>query len=234
MQVKKFTGENTAQVMALIRKEFGDEAIILQTNRVKTGGFLGFFQKEAIEILAALDNEVKMNKKNTYPKTLNSGSNIFSNDSEFGNINNFRDISKVDFKSHIENMNDIKSYISKETIEVKEDIDEIKNTVLQLSKKINDTFKTPEEEEEYKKEKETIDKLINVGLSYQFSKEIVTNLKKSGKIISYNNLKSEIIDILSDNKKPSYDDIKHIVFVGPTGVGKTTTLAKIASKKAIE
>lgn len=258
MQVKKFTGENTAQVMALIRKEFGDEAIILQTNRVKTGGFLGFFQKEAIEILAALDNEVKMNKKNTYPKTLNSGSNIFSNDSEFGNINNFRDISKVDFKSHIENMNDIKekrqenfieknfvsprikpqieikSDISKETIEVKEDIDEIKNTVLQLSKKINDTFKTPEEEEEYKKEKEAIDKLINVGLSYQFSKEIVTNLKKSGKIISYNNLKSEIIDILSDNKKPSYDDIKHIVFVGPTGVGKTTTLAKIASKKAIE
>ena len=46
MQVKKFLGENTVSVMALIRKEFGENAIILQTNKVKTGGFLGFFQKE--------------------------------------------------------------------------------------------------------------------------------------------------------------------------------------------
>ena len=108
MQVKKFTGENTAQVMALIRKEFGDDAIILQTNRVKSGGFLGFFQKEAIEILAALDNEAKVNKKSAYPKTVSSRNNIVSNDRGLENINAFRDVNKLDFKSHIENMNDIK------------------------------------------------------------------------------------------------------------------------------
>ena len=50
--------------MALIRKEFGENAIILQTNKVKTGGFLGFFQKEEVEILAALDNEGVLDRKN--------------------------------------------------------------------------------------------------------------------------------------------------------------------------
>ena len=95
MQVKKFIGESTASVMALIKKEFGEDAIILQTNKIKTGGFLGFFQKEEIEIIAALDNESRVDTR------------LRKNIQKKQPINNDA-ISDRDFKSHINNMNEIR------------------------------------------------------------------------------------------------------------------------------
>lgn len=248
MQVKKFIGESTASVMALIKKEFGEDAIILQTNKIKTGGFLGFFQKEEIEIIAALDNESRVDTR------------LRKNIQKKQPINNDA-ISDRDFKSHINNMNDIRqskmenhpienSLVSKENKnieikrddankneakEVKKDIDEIKNTVKELSKKINDTFRTPQEEEEYIKEQEEIAKLNSTGISLDLSKEIVTNVKKSGKNISYDSVCLEIEKMLSNSIKINYtQNKKYIIFIGSTGVGKTTTLAKIASKEAME
>ncbi|MBF1051395.1 MAG: flagellar biosynthesis protein FlhF [Peptostreptococcaceae bacterium] len=248
MQVKKFIGESTASVMALIKKEFGEDAIILQTNKIKTGGFLGFFQKEEIEIIAALDNESRVDTR------------LRKNIQKKQPINNDA-ISDRDFKSHINNMNEIRqskmenhpienSLVSKENKnieikrddankneakEVKKDIDEIKNTVKELSKKINDTFRTPQEEEEYIKEQEEIAKLNSTGISLDLSKEIVTNVKKSGKNISYDSVCLEIEKMLSNSIKINYtQNKKYIIFIGSTGVGKTTTLAKIASKEAME
>lgn len=248
MQVKKFIGESTASVMALIKKEFGEDAIILQTNKIKTGGFLGFFQKEEIEIIAALDNESRVDTR------------LRKNIQKKQPINNDA-ISDRNFKSHINNMNEIRqskmenhpienSLVSKENKnieikrddatkneakEVKKDIDEIKNTVKELSKKINDTFRTPQEEEEYIKEQEEIAKLNSTGISLDLSKEIVTNVKKSGKNISYDSVCLEIEKMLSNSIKINYtQNKKYIIFIGSTGVGKTTTLAKIASKEAME
>lgn len=236
MQVKKFTGENTAIVMANIRREFGDDAIILQTNKIKTGGFLGFFQKEEVEILAALDNETK-NIKNKKQKQY-SGKNDFK--SHMDNLNEIANMKRKDdlIESSMSNSsNNKKSYTSfeKEQMEVRQDIDEIKNTVRQLSQKINETFKTTKEEEEIKRIQESIEKLKSLGISYEISKEIVTNLQRSGKIDTYENLKSEIFDIFSNYiKVDNTPNVKNIIFIGSTGVGKTTSLAKIASKEAIE
>lgn len=239
MQVKKFTGENTAIVMANIRREFGDDAIILQTNKIKTGGFLGFFQKEEVEILAALDNETK-NIKNKKQKQY-SGKNDFK--SHMDNLNEIANMKRKDdlIESSMSNSSNNKnSYISKtsfekEQMEVRQDIDEIKNTVRQLSQKINETFKTTKEEEEIKRIQESIEKLKSLGISYEISKEIVTNLQRSGKIDTYENLKSEIFDIFSNYiKVDNTPNVKNIIFIGSTGVGKTTSLAKIASKEAIE
>ena len=261
MQVKKFLGENTVSVMALIRKEFGDDAIILQTNKVKTGGFLGFFQKEEVEILAALDNEGILERKNKKDSNGKIENNLSKNtqrnfQSKKNKSTNNQD---MDFKYHIDTMNDMiknrrdsKSELGykndtqvypvktddsfdDEAKEVKNDINEIKNAVRELKKKINDTFKTPQEEEELVREEEYILRLRKLGISYELSKEIVTNLKKNGKNFRYDDLKNEVLDMFADYIRVDFSKrSKFYVFVGSTGVGKTTTLAKIASKETIE
>lgn len=261
MQVKKFLGENTVSVMALIRKEFGDDAIILQTNKVKTGGFLGFFQKEEVEILAALDNEGILERKNKKDSNGKIENNLAKNtqrnfQSKKNKSTNNQD---MDFKYHIDTMNDMiknrrdsKSELGykndtqvypvktddsfdDEAKEVKNDINEIKNAVRELKKKINDTFKTPQEEEELVREEEYILRLRKLGISYELSKEIVTNLKKNGKNFRYDDLKNEVLDMFADYIRVDFSKrSKFYVFVGSTGVGKTTTLAKIASKETIE
>ena len=261
MQVKKFLGENTVSVMALIRKEFGDDAIILQTNKVNTGGFLGFFQKEEVEILAALDNEGILERKNKKDSNGKIENNLAKNtqrnfQSKKNKSTNNQD---MDFKYHIDTMNDMiknrrdsKSELGykndtqvypvktddsfdDEAKEVKNDINEIKNAVRELKKKINDTFKTPQEEEELVREEEYILRLRKLGISYELSKEIVTNLKKNGKNFRYDDLKNEVLDMFADYIRVDFSKrSKFYVFVGSTGVGKTTTLAKIASKETIE
>ena len=85
------------------------------------------------------------------------------------------------------------------------------------------------------REEENISKLRKIGISYELSKEIVVNLKKKGKNFRYDDLKNEVLDMFVDYIKVDFfKRHKYYVFIGSTGVGKTTTLAKIASKETIE
>ena len=59
------------EVMKLIRSELGNDAIILNSRVIQTGGFLGLFKKRGIEVVAALDSPStqtvnSINKENQY------------------------------------------------------------------------------------------------------------------------------------------------------------------------
>lgn len=55
MRVKKFLARTLADAVAQVRAELGPEAIILQTQPVKVGGIFGFFSQKMIEVTAAAD-----------------------------------------------------------------------------------------------------------------------------------------------------------------------------------
>ncbi len=44
------------EAMKLIRSDLGDDAVILNSKEVETGGFLGFFTKKQLEVIAAIDS----------------------------------------------------------------------------------------------------------------------------------------------------------------------------------
>lgn len=46
-----------------IRVDLGSEAIILNSKAIKTGGFLGFFGKQQIEVVAAVDDKESEKQK---------------------------------------------------------------------------------------------------------------------------------------------------------------------------
>ena len=57
--------------MKLVRSELGNDAIILNSRVIQTGGFLGLFKKRGIEVVAALDSPStqtvnSINKENQY------------------------------------------------------------------------------------------------------------------------------------------------------------------------
>ncbi len=55
MKVKVFTAGNIQDAMAQVKSDLGRDAVILHTRRSRKGGFLGFFGKETVEVMAALD-----------------------------------------------------------------------------------------------------------------------------------------------------------------------------------
>ena len=115
-----------------------------------------------------------------------------------------------------------------EAKEVKKDIDEIKTAVRELKKKINDTFKTPEEEEDIIREEKNISKLRKIGISYELSKEIVINLKKKSKNFRYDDLKNEVLDMFADYIKVDFSKRpKYYVFVGSAKIGRASCRERV-------
>ncbi|WP_078595609.1 flagellar biosynthesis protein FlhF [Evansella clarkii] len=59
MKVKKYTALNMNEAMRQIRGELGDDAVILNSRQVETGGIFGLFRKKGVEVIAAIDPEIK-------------------------------------------------------------------------------------------------------------------------------------------------------------------------------
>lgn len=53
MRIKRYVAEDMGEAMAKIKRDMGNDAVILNTKTIKKGGFLGLFSKKMIEITAA-------------------------------------------------------------------------------------------------------------------------------------------------------------------------------------
>ncbi len=126
-------------------------------------------------------------------------------------------------------------------VQTKRDIDELKKMVLELTKKIGDIAQ--QDSTEYKLAEKSI---VDVYVEYLTSRRIEEPIaKKIVKIVSrqvalteenfehvVNAMKLVVSEYVGDGKSIESDrGIKPqvYVFLGPTGVGKTTTLSKIAA-----
>jgi len=59
MKVKIYNAPTMADALEKIRAELGKDAVILNSKVLYTGGFLGFFKKKSIEVIVAIDPEIK-------------------------------------------------------------------------------------------------------------------------------------------------------------------------------
>ena len=56
MQIKTFQANDMAEALRLVKAEFGPDAMILTSKKMKRGGLFGFFTKSYFEVTALLDN----------------------------------------------------------------------------------------------------------------------------------------------------------------------------------
>lgn len=93
MKVKKYIVDSLPQAMTQIKKELGKDAVIIQTRKIKVGGFLGLFRKKKIEVIAAADstsNTFNIQEKKELSKDKSEMKSNYSNfgDRSKSNINN--------------------------------------------------------------------------------------------------------------------------------------------------
>lgn len=58
MNVRKYRAETTRDALELVKKELGENAYVLETKRVKTGGFLGLRSRFEVEVSAATGEDL--------------------------------------------------------------------------------------------------------------------------------------------------------------------------------
>lgn len=175
MKVKKFRGESINDAVAQMKNEFGSEAVILHTKKVKEGGFLGFFGTKLYEVIGAVDPNV--NQPVSPILTRNETSK-----------------------------NQAQTLISDRTHW---------NTAIQ------ELYRQLKMQE------------IPHTLALEIVKSVLSKISKeywNDSVVLQNQLRMVISSyILVEPPWELTDEPKVAVMVGPTGVGKTTTIAKLAA-----
>jgi len=187
------------EAMKQIRADLGADAVILNSKEIRQGGFLGLFKKRKIEVVAVLDPQPVAQKKRE----------VRNNDLVFGATTG----SDTDSNSKV--LNEIKY---------------MKKILEQQVKQSNHSY-LPDYQLAYQY---LIEQEIEEGLAKELIESVITEHEKEEQSATresaFTTLQTELNSRLKD---VSFQGITYdqqiIQFVGPTGVGKTTTLAKIAA-----
>lgn len=184
MKLKRYIVNSMPEALQKIRMELGEQAIILSTKEIRSGGFLGFLSRKKIEVTAAVDEK------------------------------RAEDLVPTDWKSEI---NDIKNMIHQlaqsKTDEQIEVLNEVRLRLLAQDFSPSLTTRLIENAEKSLNDKQ--DKQSSLHLIYQSVRQQLQNILDERSVVG-----------ISSNRKI-------VNFVGPTGVGKTTTIAKLAADQAI-
>jgi flagellar biosynthesis protein FlhF len=206
--------------MKTVRNELGNEAVILNSRIVYTGGFLGFFRKKNFEIIAAVDQLAKLDPKpvrKEMPKGLEPKPTI-QNQDQIKNKKSEKTASHVN---------------AKQTEDILTEIADLKE-LIQSQSFLAGNLQGVYPEAVQKIIQHMQDEEFNPVLMEKFTAVLMEKWFAEGVNLSLDQLqeflKEEIIKVLTDK---SFGGItfskKFINVIGPTGVGKTTTLAKIAA-----
>ncbi|NLJ72464.1 MAG: flagellar biosynthesis protein FlhF [Syntrophomonadaceae bacterium] len=221
MKIKKFIAKDFKDAIRLAKVEMGQDAIILQTKQIKTGGFLGLFAKPQVEVTVAIDDSLQVNlDKMRQVATPNPSSGIEEVIKTKINESKVNSSPKNNEDNLLNELNVLKNMMSDIKLQMYE---------VELTKGISDELKRFYDI----LVKNNVDKDIALQIVTSTQNQIENNTDRGYRTeeLLLNTLQKFIDEIkpieIKSNKKGSV-----IFFVGPTGVGKTTTIAKLAANIA--
>lgn len=214
MKIKRFVGSSIQEVMRKVKRELGSDAVILHTRNIKQPGLLGFFKKKSVEVIVAIEGT------ESYPaKDFNDFSITLKEENRADFIRRDKDFSEPRYMHQIED----------EIKKIRNMVESVVNTL--------DTKKAqlPDELSIY------FDCLIRNGVNEEVAFQILNTINQQINISNKDSSKiKEIVsysikDFLGEPSPINYNGMQKVIFfIGPTGVGKTTTLAKIAANLSID
>lgn len=248
MTINKFQGRTEEEAIEKAKQEFGENAVIMNVKEVKPKGLFRAFKNSTYEVTAAMEEKEQfVNPKRALQNTkkLHDSINLSADEK----IEIPKPDAKPDFREMIQ-----KSAVNQQ-MPVQEE-KKIEQRLDDLSNRLEESLaRTPMGE---KKSEETSAKEKPASEEFHFVRILYSTLLKNEVHEKYvNQILDEIeklirpgnsVDMILSNVyqklilrfgQPKIIDLsgnkpKVLFFVGPTGVGKTTTIAKIASKYKVE
>ena len=235
MIIKKFQGKTEAEAVESAKKELGNNVVIMNVRNVKRKGLFSFLMPQQVEVTVALEEEqarIPVPRRDE-PKAQPLVDALALKQTSAGKTEN-EIVSQDDRK---ENRVDNSA--------IEEKLDNLHILLEQQLQKPEETKNEPAEEEKESEMERFMKLLYNTMLmnevSEQYANQIIDEIEKINKPnmpFDYALANTYQKMILKFGKPigitPAQKGPKVVFFVGPTGVGKTTTIAKIASKFSVE
>ena len=212
MKVKKYLAPSMTEAMKRIRGELGSEAVILSSKAVYKGGFLGLFKKRNIEVIAAIDpvsaplQTVTKQKKKKLPSNPQPEDQAPAVYESGGNS---------ELMKEIEGLKDMINRI------------QIHSSDRKFPERLQKAYDSlTEQEVDPALRSQIMDELLEKWFAFK-QRATVEEVQAW--------LEESLLAILDqvENGQPGMQK-KYINIVGPTGVGKTTTLAKVAAETMLK
>lgn len=214
MKIKKYLADDFQTAIQRAKREMGRDAIILNSRQINTKGIFGLFAKKKVEITVAIDDDLRLETDHLRRPVPDKVSNSTIKPS-VAPAAAMMNASEVLVMEEINKMQEIMADIKNKMYEVEmikgfhEPVQEIYNLLINNH----------------------VDKAIALTIASS-----VENRLPSGKIVDGNWVQevslhtlqefvNEVQPIVVEKNRQA----RVVVLVGPTGVGKTTTIAKLAA-----
>lgn len=218
MKIKRYFAPDIRQAIRKVRDEQGPDAVILSNQRVNGG----------IEIVAAIDYDESLLHKNVIPrdKTLTDDLEIDIPADITGNSGLVKNEQSATRNSNNNSSNIIWSQ-EPALVEIQDELKRLRDMLEnQLSGLAWGDFNR-----RYPQRADLIQRLMKIGLSASMCQEISSQISSD---MNIDRLWGHALALLADRLPIAENDIMTdggiVALIGPTGVGKTTTIAKIASR----
>ncbi len=241
MKIKKYTGKTFKEAFNEMKNELGDEAIIIHSKKVKKGGSLDFLGgSEQYEITAALDSEsadpespIETVNRLLTPKK--PAGYVYARPGPLAS-------KPAETRERVKTMDTIRSSISEQKIaqqmshisDLKSEVQDMRKVLEQLAEFVKYS-RMPALPQVFKN---ALKRLLANDVHEELAKAIVQTTYARTEPAHYNNTRVVLGNLFGLIKQmiriaPPLEKVKTkpcvIALVGPTGVGKTTTIAKIAA-----
>jgi flagellar biosynthesis protein FlhF len=247
MRIKKFVAPTLKEATEEMKRDLGPEAIILNTRNVAKGGVLNFLGKETIEITAAVDDAGRLDRakahttnlqKNAVKSSYNNHRAWNAGDEHSGTLESIRNVA-AHFEQKYQQEGPqpaVSSHVIQmgEFSQLKSEVEDIKSALRQIA-----------EHMKYSRMPSLPDSLTEAYIhliSQEVDEEVAADLVQSvySKLTEEQLYKREVTDKYllaslaalfktSEAARTKKKRTRVIALVGPTGVGKTTTIAKLAA-----
>jgi flagellar biosynthesis protein FlhF len=234
MIIKKYTGKTADEAIAIAKKEMGNGIVVLNSRSIKGKGFLSSFRPKLTEITVALEEESEKQTAPPKKETSQNGARKEALPSLLGG-----DSKQIEEK--LDTLQNLLLQQMQQTAKERKEEPEAVASVLKVEReeeKKPDTEKNPESVKFMRLLYNTmLDNEVDEKYANQIMEEI-DRLSKPNMPFDYTLANTYQKMILKFGKTagiyPAKSGPKLVIFLGPTGVGKTTTIAKISGSFAVE
>ncbi|MFA6540330.1 MAG: flagellar biosynthesis protein FlhF [Bacteroidota bacterium] len=254
MRIKKFAASNIKEATEMMKKELGPEAIILHTRKISKNGLLKSLGGEEVEITAAIDELPVPATTSHLPQTYSRRNMRQSSPSDGKNISAAQEMDTADILESLKKMSGSfedraavreeeqpVSAAARETsdmMQLRADVEDMKGLLHTLTNQLQ--YKHFGDMPEAVKQaymtllQQDVDEKFVMGMTNQIIKKISGDRTASRSIVDQivlKNLSDQFSSVRTHNRHSAKPKI--VILVGPTGVGKTTTIAKLAATEKL-
>lgn len=243
MIIKKYQGKTEEEATEFAKKELGDGIIVMNVKNVKKKGLFAFFRKPMVEVTVALEEETErfapVKRETSAPVPGNLTRNTPITNAWRKQAEEASDKSSTEMDAIGEKLDSLQSLLEQQ-IQKNQNQESVKE-VESVPEKPVKQVEEPKSAELVKFMKLMYNMMLENEVDEKYINQIMDEIEKVHKpnmpfdYALANTYQKMVLKFGSATEiMPAGKGPKVIFFVGPTGVGKTTTIAKLASRFSVD